>query len=109
LLYFHFPAISEEEKLQHKIEKLVDRDLFSRCTIIGRSLPFLLHLLSAGDKGGQLQVSPRLQEQAVQCLARLMLVNRRCCRRLLDLFFNFYDGASVRARNNMVLWVICFF
>ncbi|KAL3084851.1 hypothetical protein niasHT_031739 [Heterodera trifolii] len=49
-------------------------------------------------------------EAALLCLSKFMLVNVRCCKTFLPAFFSFYDAASVRMRNNMLVMMtdLCF-
>ncbi|KAI1724403.1 non-SMC mitotic condensation complex subunit 1 domain-containing protein [Ditylenchus destructor] len=99
-------AISEEEKLQIKLQQILDRDTFNNITLNGRILPFVITILKSHANFGE-----NVKESAVECLAKLMLVNRKCCKTFLPLFFAFYESnASVRARNNMIILMtdLCF-
>ncbi|KAI1716364.1 non-SMC mitotic condensation complex subunit 1 domain-containing protein [Ditylenchus destructor] len=99
-------AISEEEKLQIKLQQILDRDTFNNTTLNGRILPFVITILKSHVYFGE-----NVKESAVECLAKLMLVNRKCCKTFLPLFFAFYESnASVRARNNMIILMtdLCF-
>lgn len=66
---FFVSAISEEEKLQIKLQKILDQDIFHPSTINGRILPFVEMILQNHET-----VSECVKEAAVGCLAKLMLV-----------------------------------
>ncbi|KAL3073101.1 hypothetical protein niasHT_035377 [Heterodera trifolii] len=97
--------ISEEEKNQMCLQQVLDKSTFANDTIIGRTMPVLMAVLQHHTKWSNVAV-----EAALLCLAKFMLVNVRCCKTFLPAFFSFYDAASVRMRNNMLVMMtdLCF-
>jgi len=65
----HNSAVSEEEKLQMKVQNLLDKETFDCQAIIARTISLILSLLE--ESGIE---RAELKEQAVTCLARLMLI-----------------------------------
>uniref|UniRef100_A0A914HPD6 Condensin complex subunit 1 C-terminal domain-containing protein n=1 Tax=Globodera rostochiensis TaxID=31243 RepID=A0A914HPD6_GLORO len=90
--------ISEEEKNQMCLQRVLDKDTFAQDTIIGRTMPVLMAVLE-----NHINWSNVVVESALLCLSKFMLVNARCCKTFLPSFFSFFDAASVRMRNNMII------
>uniref|UniRef100_A0A183C3W7 Cnd1 domain-containing protein n=1 Tax=Globodera pallida TaxID=36090 RepID=A0A183C3W7_GLOPA len=90
--------ISEEEKNQMCLQRVLDKDTFAQDTIIGRTIPVLMAVLD-----NHINWSNVVVESALLCLSKFMLVNARCCKTFLTTLFSFFDAASVRMRNNMII------
>uniref|UniRef100_A0A914I1A3 Condensin complex subunit 1 C-terminal domain-containing protein n=1 Tax=Globodera rostochiensis TaxID=31243 RepID=A0A914I1A3_GLORO len=90
--------ISEEEKNQMCLQRVLDKDTFAQDTIIGRTIPVLMAVLDNHINWRNVVV-----ESTLLCLSKFMLVNARCCKTFLATFFSFFDAASVRMRNNMII------
>lgn len=68
---FPHSAISQEEKLQYRMQEILDNELFTPKSLFGRTLPTVLRLIKR-----QKFVSQAVQEDAMLCLAKLMLVKQ---------------------------------
>uniref|UniRef100_A0A183CAG1 Thyroid hormone receptor-associated protein complex subunit n=1 Tax=Globodera pallida TaxID=36090 RepID=A0A183CAG1_GLOPA len=81
--------ISEEEKNQMCLQRVLDKDTFAQDTIIGRTVPVLMAVLE-----NHINWSNVVVESALLCLSKFMLVNARCCKTFLSTFFSFFDAAT---------------